>query len=42
MDIIYPRSVKEIAPRPYDLGAISSVTANTFFTTKRVRICALW
>ncbi len=42
MDIICPRSVKEIEPRPYDLGSISSFTANTFFTTKRVRICAFW
>ena len=34
--------VKRIAPRPYDLGAISSFTANTFLTTKRVRICVFW
>ena len=33
---------EEIAPRPYDLGAISAFTANTFLTTKRIRICALW
>ena len=31
-----------MAPRLYNLGAISSVIANTFLITKRVRICALW
>ena len=31
-----------IDPRSYDLGSIPSFIANTFLTTKRVRICALW
>ena len=36
------KSSNRTAPRCYDLGAISVVTANTFLTTYRVRICALW
>ena len=29
-------------PKPYSFGSISAVNANTFFTTKSVRVCALW
>lgn len=33
---------KKIEPRPYGLGSIFVSTANTFLTTKSVRICAFW
>ena len=39
---IYRRSWKRVAPRPYDLGATLVSDANTFLTTKSVRICAFW
>ena len=33
---------KEIEPRSHDLGSISTMNANTFFTIRSVRICAFW